>query len=284
VPSSRCNERAITISSRSACKTRNACRSTTWGITDAHTWLDDTNQWSWAGQGPHYPLLFNADGSKKSAYDGTARSTPRTMSRCLAATGCLTPPGRRARSGPRGIESGPGAPASIPYRWKSVVILGGGSWTGIVFSPVRAGIGYARTDIAVPTVSIQPTGVGAAPGRTASTPGYPMPVDATTGAHDVYLRFAGARPAAPQLGPFPSNGGERLPAREIELNAEAAGTGGDSGRDGVTHDVRQGDLLPTHLLAEVPEPRIDVAWTLPRMRSAKRKARFSKYTCLGSRR
>ena len=47
---------------------------TTWGVTDADTWLDDTNQWTWAGQGPHYPLLFNADGSKKPAYDGTLQA------------------------------------------------------------------------------------------------------------------------------------------------------------------------------------------------------------------
>jgi len=44
---------------------------TTWGVTDALTWLNDEAQWSWAGEGPHYPLLFNADGSKKPAYDGT---------------------------------------------------------------------------------------------------------------------------------------------------------------------------------------------------------------------
>ena len=47
---------------------------TTWGITDAHTWLDDKNQWTWAGQGPHYPLLFNADGSQKPAYHGTLQA------------------------------------------------------------------------------------------------------------------------------------------------------------------------------------------------------------------
>jgi endo-1,4-beta-xylanase len=47
---------------------------TTWGVTDAHSWLDDPSMWTWAGQGPHYPLLWNADGSKKPAYDGTLRA------------------------------------------------------------------------------------------------------------------------------------------------------------------------------------------------------------------
>jgi endo-1,4-beta-xylanase len=58
-----------------ACAQNSKCMSVTiWGVTDAHTWLDDTNQWSWAGQGPHYPLLFNADGTKKPAYDGTLQA------------------------------------------------------------------------------------------------------------------------------------------------------------------------------------------------------------------
>lgn len=47
---------------------------TTWGVTDAHSWLDDPSMWSWAGQGPHYPLLWNADGTKKPAYDGTLQA------------------------------------------------------------------------------------------------------------------------------------------------------------------------------------------------------------------
>jgi len=55
-----------------ACVQNPQCMSvTTWGVTDAHTWLDDQTQWSWAGDGPHYPLLFNADGTKKPAYAGT---------------------------------------------------------------------------------------------------------------------------------------------------------------------------------------------------------------------
>ncbi len=53
------------------CVANPRCQSiTTWGVTDAHTWLDDQSQWTWAGDGPHYPLLFDADGSKKPAYDG----------------------------------------------------------------------------------------------------------------------------------------------------------------------------------------------------------------------
>jgi hypothetical protein len=51
------------------------------------------------------------------------------------------------RSVAGGADTGPGAPASSPYRWNSVVILGGGFVTGIVFSPVKAGIVYARADI-----------------------------------------------------------------------------------------------------------------------------------------
>ena len=47
---------------------------TTWGVTDAHTWLDDPAQLWWAGQGPHYPLLFSADGSAKPAYDGVIQA------------------------------------------------------------------------------------------------------------------------------------------------------------------------------------------------------------------
>ncbi len=34
-----------------------------------------------------------------------------------------------------------------PYVWKNVTILGGGFVTGIVFSPVKAGVVYARTDV-----------------------------------------------------------------------------------------------------------------------------------------
>ncbi|HSS38777.1 MAG TPA: hypothetical protein VLT58_08410, partial [Polyangia bacterium] len=34
-----------------------------------------------------------------------------------------------------------------PYTWKSVAIGGGGFVTGIVFSSVESGLGYARTDV-----------------------------------------------------------------------------------------------------------------------------------------
>lgn len=47
---------------------------TTWGVTDAHTWLDDPAQLSWAGPAPHNPLLFAVDGSKKPAYDGVIQA------------------------------------------------------------------------------------------------------------------------------------------------------------------------------------------------------------------
>ncbi|HEV8244578.1 MAG TPA: xyloglucanase, partial [Polyangiaceae bacterium] len=36
---------------------------------------------------------------------------------------------------------------SIPYTWKNVVIRGGGFVTGIIFSPVKPGVLYVRTDI-----------------------------------------------------------------------------------------------------------------------------------------
>lgn len=41
----------------------------------------------------------------------------------------------------------PTSPAGTPYVWKNVVILGGGFVSGVVFSPVRAGVVYARTDV-----------------------------------------------------------------------------------------------------------------------------------------
>jgi endo-1,4-beta-xylanase len=55
-----------------ACVQNPLCVSiTTWGVTDQFSWLDrDQSMWSWAGQGPHTPLLFNADGSRKPAYAG----------------------------------------------------------------------------------------------------------------------------------------------------------------------------------------------------------------------
>ena len=41
----------------------------------------------------------------------------------------------------------PTATTGTPYVWKNVVILGGGFVSGVVFSPVRAGLAYARTDV-----------------------------------------------------------------------------------------------------------------------------------------
>jgi len=40
-----------------------------------------------------------------------------------------------------------GAPASVPYTWKNVQIVGGGFVDGIIFHPTEKGLRYARTDI-----------------------------------------------------------------------------------------------------------------------------------------
>jgi hypothetical protein len=37
--------------------------------------------------------------------------------------------------------------AGTPYNWKNVTILGGGFVTGVIFSPAKAGVVYARTDV-----------------------------------------------------------------------------------------------------------------------------------------
>jgi xyloglucan-specific exo-beta-1,4-glucanase len=47
-------------------------------------------------------------------------------------------------------EPGAGGPTSAdgtPYVWKNVAIRGGGFVTGVVFSPAKAGVVYARTDV-----------------------------------------------------------------------------------------------------------------------------------------
>jgi photosystem II stability/assembly factor-like uncharacterized protein len=45
-------------------------------------------------------------------------------------------------------EAGPPTdPAGTPYKWKNVVILGGGFVTGTIFSPAKQGLLYARTDV-----------------------------------------------------------------------------------------------------------------------------------------
>jgi hypothetical protein len=38
-------------------------------------------------------------------------------------------------------------PASVPYTWKNVQIVGGGFVDGIIFHPTVKGVRYARTDM-----------------------------------------------------------------------------------------------------------------------------------------
>ncbi len=73
----------------------------------------------------------------------------------LAATACLRPPSEaelakqeaaKASAAASGSNEGKG-PQAVPYEWKSVAIVGGGFVTGLIYSPVKAGILYARTDI-----------------------------------------------------------------------------------------------------------------------------------------
>jgi hypothetical protein len=66
----------------------------------------------------------------------------------LLATSCLRPPPKTSATGPG--QAAADATAKVPseaYRWKSVVINGGGFVTGLVFSPVEANVLYARTDV-----------------------------------------------------------------------------------------------------------------------------------------
>jgi hypothetical protein len=81
------------------------------------------------------------------------RFSPRTVlvssfAAAVLATACLRPPVPAAagQGGAAGTSSD-GSVASEPYEWKNVVVSGGGFVTGLVFSPVEAGVLYARTDI-----------------------------------------------------------------------------------------------------------------------------------------
>ncbi|MDR3719774.1 MAG: xyloglucanase [Bryobacteraceae bacterium] len=47
----------------------------------------------------------------------------------------------------RAQSAGAAQPASVPYTWKSVQIVGGGFVDGIVFHPTAKGVRYARTDM-----------------------------------------------------------------------------------------------------------------------------------------
>ncbi len=65
----------------------------------------------------------------------------------VLASSCLKPPVAPSGGGADG-EAGSGFRGrSEAYEWRSVVISGGGFVTGLAFSPVAAGILYARTDV-----------------------------------------------------------------------------------------------------------------------------------------
>lgn len=67
----------------------------------------------------------------------------------LLPMGCLTPPVRSATGEAPATANSSGAvgPEAVPYKWRNVVILGGGFVSGIIFSPVERDLIYARTDI-----------------------------------------------------------------------------------------------------------------------------------------
>lgn len=75
----------------------------------------------------------------------------------LALSACVGPPSTGPSQTAADANATPGAAASdstgpatiqgAPYTWKNVAILGGGFVTGVIFSPVQAGVVYARTDV-----------------------------------------------------------------------------------------------------------------------------------------
>ena len=78
-----------------------------------------------------------------------ARLTLVSMAAALL-TACLTPPRAKNPAEQAAGATTTSSSASVPsegYEWKSVVIMGGGFVTGLVYSPVEAGILYARTDV-----------------------------------------------------------------------------------------------------------------------------------------
>lgn len=71
-------------------------------------------------------------------------------------TACLKPPSAAevakteaaaaSESASNNGNTGSG-PDAVPYEWKSAAVVGGGFVTGLIYSPVKKGILYARTDI-----------------------------------------------------------------------------------------------------------------------------------------
>jgi photosystem II stability/assembly factor-like uncharacterized protein len=80
---------------------------------------------------------------------------PHAAVAALVLSACVAP--QTSTTGSTGLsvkstvsEEGPLPPTSdkgTPYVWKNVAILGGGFVSGIVFSPAKAGVVYARTDV-----------------------------------------------------------------------------------------------------------------------------------------
>ena len=85
---------------------------------------------------------------------------PFALATLVLTSSCLVPPPANARnkstssaesssssSSNSSSDSNSGNVKSVPYDWKSVVIDGGGFVTGVIFSKVKAGILYIRTDV-----------------------------------------------------------------------------------------------------------------------------------------